>query len=358
MTINSYSPCDKTEKKPVFDWINKYKAPFLISIGIVARVIMLFYYYYTHMIDPYRSWGDVGINFARPIYYPPLTTALLNFFRYLSFGIIEVFAFYAFLWDLITSLMFYYVLKSFDIKNRNYIFGLFLVNPFWFLSNSFSLTNCGYHITDAFFFFFFFMALIYYPKDTLHAKYLFYIFLGLSMCIKYYTMPAFVLIFLKYLHERNWKEMKLLMICIAPLLIMFIIIPFLFLDWYSSESYDYLQRGFDGPIYVRFIPIFLIIILFALLRLKESDPFEISILSIIAVGTLIFFSFHYLRWFQIIIIYGILKERDFFSFNLNLVFIRREIKVDNNVLTFWLSVVGVIFSYIYLITFLRAPPFI
>jgi len=311
MTIKSNNISNNTEKKSFFDRIFEYKAGLLISFGIAARVFMLFFYYYTHMIDPNRSWGDVGLNFRNPVFYPPLTTALLNMFIFLSFGMIEIFAFYAFLWDLLTSLMFYFVLKSFDLKNRNFVFGLFLINPFWFLTNSFSLANCGYHITDAFFLFFFFLALIYYPKEKVYTKYLFFIFLGLSMCIKYYTLLTVPLFLLKYLIEKDWKEIKVFLICIFPLLIVFIILPFFYLSWYSNESYSYIQLGYNVPIFVRVIPMTLIISIFALFRLKKTDHFEASIISIIAVGSLIFFSYPYLRWFQAIILYGILKEKEF-----------------------------------------------
>ncbi len=355
MSTNSEDLSENNKKKSFFDWIFENSSEILIFVGIGVRVFILFYCYYIHILDPSRSWGDVGLNFARPVFYPVLTTAFLYILIFLSFGYIEIFAFYAFLWDLLSSITFYFVLKSFNIQNRNFVFGLFLINPFWILNNSFSLTNCGYHITDALFFFFFFLALIYYPKKENYTKYLFYLFLGLSMCIKYYTLLTVPIFFLKYLIEKDWKEMKVFILCIFPLLFFLIIIPYIFLSWYSYESYDYLQHGFDGPIYVRFIPMTLIIFFFVLFRLKKTDHFETSIVSIIAVGTLIFFSFQYLRWFQSLILYGILKEKEFFTFNLKLGIIQKEIHVNNHVLTIFLSFISVILSYIYLITFLRAP---
>jgi len=349
MSINSYTLSDNKEEKSFFEKIFEYKAGLLIFIGIAARVIMLFYYYYTHMIDPNRSWGDVGLNFKKPVFYPPLTTFLLYLFIFLSFNFIEIFAFYAFLWDLLSCLMFYFVLKSFNIKNRNYVFGLFLINPFWFLNNSFSLANCGYHITDAFFFFFFFIALIYYPKEHIHARYMFYIFLGLSMCTKYYTLLTVPLFFLKYLIEKDWKELKALIICIFPLIILLIIVPFFCLSWYSNESYTYVQLGYNIPIYVRIIPMILIMIIFTIFRLKNSDQLEISIISIIAVGSLIYFSYPYLRWFQCIVLFGILKEKEFFTFNLNLGFKNKQLSVNNHNITLFLSTFGVFLSYLYII---------
>ena len=179
--------------------------------------------------------GGCGFELCRSGFLPPITRLLLYLFIFLSFGSIELFAFYAFLWDLLTSVLFYFVLKSFDIKDRKYGFGLFLINPFWFLNNSFSLDNCGYHITDAFFLFFFSIALIYIaliclPKDKTYEKYLFYLFLGLFMCVKYYTLPALGLLFLKFFYERSWKELKILLECVVPLLITSIVIHFFYFD--------------------------------------------------------------------------------------------------------------------------------
>ena len=335
--------------KSLFEKIIGNKGIIFFFMGVTARIFMLFYYYYTHMIDPHRGWGDVGLNFRQPIFYPPLCLGLLNFFRYLSFGSIEIFAFYAFLWDLLTSLMFYFVLKSFGIKNKNYVFGLFLINPFWFLNNSFSLINCGYHITDSFFFFFFFMALIFYPKKELRYKYLFYLFLGLSMCTKYYTLPALVFLFLKNLYDKNWKEMKIFLVTIAPLLIIFILIPFSYLDYYSKELFTWYSYGSYVPLHIRIIPIVSIFLIFTFFRLKKSDPFEIIIVSIVAMASFMFFSYPYLRWFQSIIFYGILKKKDFFTFNLNLGVRKIEIVIDNHLLTFFLSMFGVLLSYLFIL---------
>jgi len=204
------------------------------------------------------------------------------------------------------------------------------------------LRYCGYHITDSFFFFFFFLALIYYSRKETYEKYLFYIFLGLSICVKYYTLPVIILFILKYLYEKDWKELIISTGIIIPLLIIFIIIPFFYLDWYREELLGWSDYGSYLPLYIRLIPIMSIIILFTLFRLRKCDQFEMLIVSMIAMGSFLFFSFNYLRWFQSIIFYGILKEKEFLKFNLNLGFIKREIKVNNHLLTFYLSFIGVL----------------
>lgn len=340
---------EEVGKKNILERILDNKALIFIIIGILARFLMLFYYYYSHIKFPNRSWGDVELNFNKSIYYPPLGTMMLDLFRVVSFGSIEVFAYWAFLWDLGTALMFYIVLKNFNIKNVNYAFGLFLINPFYFLNNSFSLENCGYHITDAFFFFFLFLALIFYPRKENYARYLFYIFLAISMCVKYYTLPALGFFFLKYLYEKDWNELKRFILSMTPILIAFLIVPILFLEPYLSELLSWYSIGKDVPLYLRIIPIGLIALSFIIFRLKKSDDFEIVIISIIAMASFMIFSYPYLRWFQSIIFYGILVERDFFQFDLNLGIIKRTINVNNHLLTFYLSFGGVLLSYLFIL---------
>ncbi|MFX0145739.1 MAG: hypothetical protein ACFE9C_16870, partial [Candidatus Hodarchaeota archaeon] len=75
-------------KKNFLDFIFSKKAILLIIIGILIRIFMLIYYYYTHAINPSLGWGDVGLNFNLSIYYPPLTTVILDSFRLISFGFV------------------------------------------------------------------------------------------------------------------------------------------------------------------------------------------------------------------------------------------------------------------------------
>jgi len=350
MKTNMENKSELLLEKNLIEKILEYKALILIAFGLIIRVIMLLYYYYTHTVDPGRSWGDIGFYFERNLTSTPLTIFLLEITRFLSFGSIEAFAFWGFFWDFLTVLMFYFVLKSFNIKNINYAFGLFLVNPFFFLNNSFSLENCGYHITDAYFFFFLFLALCFYPKKEIYAKYLFYIFLGLSLCTKYYTLPAVGFLFLKILIEKDWREMKIFICSIVPILIALLILPLFITDWFLAVLLNWSSFGTDLPLFIRIIPFAIIALLFIFFRLRDADKFEIVILSTIATASFMIFSFVYARWFQAIIFYGILKEREFFSFNLNLGLIKREIKVNNHILTFYLSFLGVFISFLLIIS--------
>ena len=297
-----------SKKSNLFSSIFKNKAFVIIIFGIGIRLIMLFYYYYSNIFVSQWRWGDIEAFFTTNRESPPLSIALLTLFRLLSFGNLELFVFWAFLCDLLTCLMFYFVLKSFNVEDITYAFGLFLINAFYFLNNSFSIEVCGYNFTDSYFYFFFFMTLIFLPKKEPKARYLFYVFLGLSMCVKYYTIPALGFFFLKYLYEKNWVEMKKFLICIIPLLLIFLVFPLMFLESYRNAIFNYPNVG-GVPLIIRIIPIGIVFIVYTLFRLKDAKDYEIIIVSIIATATFLIFSYTYVRWFQFIIFYGILTQK-------------------------------------------------
>jgi len=337
-----------------------HKALIFVCLGIVIRIFMLFYYYYTHAIDIGKSWGDVAYNYDNYTseIYPPLTILLLFFFRTLSFGFIEVFVVWAFLLDLITTLMFYYVIKGFNIPKKNYAFGLFLINPFFFLNNSFSLLNCGYHITDAFFFFFLFMAFIFYTKKDDKSRWLFYIFLSLSISAKIYTLPVLGLFFLKFIIDKDWKELKMFLISNIVVLGVFFLLPIFFGENVIVTYLFWNARGETLlPLYIRLIPASIIVILFIIFRLKKADLFEIIIFSCVATASIMFFSNPFIRYFQPLLFYGILKYKDFFSFKINLGFIKGRITVDNHIVTLVFSILAVLLAYLLIVFDFFYPSF-
>ena len=343
---------NESKEKSFLRKIIRNKGLIFIGIGITIRIFMLLYYYYTHSIDPGKSWGDIGYNYNNytSSIYPPLTIMLLVFFRFISFGIIEVFAFWAFILDISTVLMFYFVIKNFNLPKKKFALGLFLINPFFFLNNSFSLQNCGYHITDAIFFFFLFMALIFYPKKDNRSKFLFYIFLSLSIAAKIYTFPVIGFFFLKFIIEKDWKELKMFLITTVSVLFLFLIVPIFFGENFLLTYLFWNARGETFvPLYIRLIPVSILIILFLLFRLKKADIFEIIIFSIVVTASVMFFSNPFVRYFQPLIFYGILKHKEFFSFKLNWGIIKGKITVDNHIITFVLSIFAVVLAYLVII---------
>ena len=338
------------ENQSFLERILSHKAVILIAIGFLIRIFMLIYYYYTHEINPSRSWGDVGINFGEKVHYPPLTMIFLDIFKFLSFGVIEIFAFWSFIFEIAVVLLFYFVLKSFKIHNMNYVYGLFLINPFLFLNNVFSFDNCGYHITDSFFFMFLFLALAYYPKDTKTSKYMFYILIALSAAAKIYTLPIVALFFVKFLIEKNWDEMKKFLICTVPIILIFLVSPVFYIENYVRLYFLWNEVGeVTLPLFIRIIPALAISGVFLVWRLRKADLIETTFVSILIVASFMFFTNPYVRYFQPILIFGILTIKNFFTFNLNLGFIKREIKFDNNLLVFYSSFLLVAGAYLIVI---------
>ncbi len=169
------------------------------------------------------------------------------------------------------------------------------------------------------------------------------------MCIKYYSLPAVGYFIIKYLYERNWKELKIFLIGIIPILIVFFIIPLIMFDWFYNSLFNWYSVGPQIPLYLRIIPAATIFLLFVLFRLNKSDHIELSILSIITLASFMIFGYPYLRWFQAAIFYGVLKEREFFVINLNFKSFKREIKVNNHILTFIFSIFAVILAYFFIL---------
>ena len=340
---------DSNKKLSLLTKLLNNKAYIYIFIGLAIRIFMFMFYLFSDAYDPSWNWGDTEKYYIQNVTATPFSIVLLTIFRALSFGHVAIFGFWAFLWDFLICLMFYYVLKSFEVKDIYYAFGLFLINSFFILNNTFGLGECGYNITDAFFFLFFFLTLIYSTKEDPYQRYLFYLFLGLSMCTKYYTIPALGFFFLKYSMEKNWKQMKVFILIIAPFLLLLLVLPLFLYEPFRVAFFQYPNYG-DLPIYIRIIPIGSIFLLYTIFRLRKAKEYEIIILSILSMGTFLFFSYPYVRWFQILLFYGILTQKELIlSFKINLKFFKREIKVDNHLATFYLSFIGVLLAVIFII---------
>ncbi|TFG13420.1 MAG: hypothetical protein EU531_09805 [Promethearchaeota archaeon] len=341
----------------LFKRIVSYNGIIFISIGILARVFMLIFYYWIQIIQPGRSWGDIETNYYDIEIYPPLTQIFLLFFKFLSFGSLEVLAFWAFFFDILIMIQFYFVLKSFEIPNKIYAYGLFFINPFLFLNNVFSLSNCGYHITDSFFFLLFFTALYYYPKTKKIHRYLFYSFLALSIAAKLYTLPVLGFLFLKLIYEKDWEEFKIFLITHVVFISIFLISPFFFLEGYIEFFGFWNLRG-EGylPFYIRIIPAAVLAVSFLLFRFKKADALEIIFVSIFVMASFIFFSNPYIRYFQPFIFLGILRPKLYFTININLKITSFKLKVDNNLLIFIISVGCVLIAFL-LIIFVLEPTY-
>ncbi|UCC19262.1 MAG: hypothetical protein JSV62_14340 [Promethearchaeota archaeon] len=328
----------------------------LIIIGISIRIFMLIYYYIVHL-DPSVSWGDLRINFnttntmftgewiwaPTKLEYPPLTLYLLVFFKFISFGSLELFAFYAFLLELLVSLSFYFVLKKFNVPNIILVLGVFLVNPFIFLNNVFSPLNCGYHITDSFFYIFLILSLFYYLDEN---KSKFYLFSGLTMCTKWFTLPAAPYFFIKFLLEKDWKEMKKFIIFLGVPILIFLVSPLLYLPNYIDLYTGWLS-GSNIPIFNEIsifvkLGLFLAIFLgYLIIRIKKADFLEITFFSIVVMFSIMFWRRLYVRYLTPLVLYGHLKTNEnIFTIDIDFKIIHVNFRVGNNLITYGFSILG------------------
>ncbi len=348
-----------SSQKNLLERILNNKGKIFIVSGVLLRVFMLLFYYYVYSIDPSRSWGDIGHNFNPSGWsiYPVLSVLLLALFRFLSFGIIEIFAFWGFLLDLIIMFEFYFVLKSFTLSKLDRAYGLFFMNPFLFLNNAFSLANIGYHLTDSFFFLFLFGALYFLPKEDNLSKLLFYGLLTLSAAAKLYVLPALAIFLLKFLINKEWKEIKILLISTIPILVVFFVFPLLFWEGYIEFYLGWNAQGEQYfPLIIRIMPAIVILTLFLMFRLKKASMLEILAVAVVVMASFMYFSNPFVRYFQSLIFFGILQYKLYFTKEIDFRLFKREIVFDNHLITFYLSFLGVLIAYISIFTVMQWIP--
>ncbi|TFF87799.1 MAG: DUF2029 domain-containing protein [Promethearchaeota archaeon] len=354
----------------------KFKSQFrveilLIILGIAIRIFMLIYYYVIHSLEPGRSWGDVKYNYQdiRSIFtgewnwyqlaYPPLMNFFLVFLRVASFEIFELYVFYAFLLELSVCVLFYFVLKRFEIPKKNLAYGLFLINPFVFLSYVFSASNCGYSITDSFFCLLLLLGLYFYPRED---KSLFYFFMGLSMCAKWYTLPVAVYFFLKFSYNKDWIETKKVIIFIGIPILAFLILPIFYLPNYL-DLYDHwftLSQTFDItiPLYIKIIPISALFVIYLIFRLRKADLLEITFFSIALMFSFEVFAKAYVRYLTPLVFYGHLRTNEqIFIVDIGYKNNRMNFNIGNHMLTYFLSILACIAAILIILFLFNNPLF-
>lgn len=346
---------------------------FLIFLGLFIRIFMLIFYYYVNS-DPnisWGGWGDVESNYhdidtiftgewkwdQADLPYPPLSIYFLLFLRIVSFEIFELYVFYAFLLEFIVALLFYLILKKFSIPKKKLVFGLFLNNPFYFLNYVFSASNCGYHITDSFFLLLLMISLYFYPNED---KSLFYLFLGLAMCAKWYTLPAAPFFLIKYILEKNWNEFKKVFIFICAPIFIFLISPVFYLPNYLDlyKNWLYINESSPNSIFllsVKLIPFLVVFTLYSLFRLKNADRLEVTFFSLLLMNLIMLWFNLFIRYLTPLILYGHLKiKENARTIDLNLGITRVNFKIDNHFITYLLSIMGCIFSILIILFVFRS----
>jgi len=306
-------------KKKIFSYL-KSNYIFLIALGIALRVFTLIFIYfevaYTHFSR--GAMGDVQLNFydiesiftgewkwnQDDLAYPPITIYFLLFLRISAFNNIYVFFFYSFILEVATISLFYPVLKKFKVDYPKVVFGLLLINPFYYFSYVSRVFISGIRITDSFFLIFLILSLYFYPKKD---KRYFYFFLGLSMCAKWYTLPAFPLFIIKYWREKQWDELKKMLLFMGIPIIIFLISPVLYLPNYLNLYINWIITGNPLtqiiPFYLKVIPT---IILFCIIfyKIKDVDKMTLIFLSLVLTVSYILWTRFYVRYFAPLLLYG------------------------------------------------------
>ncbi len=291
----------------------------LIIVGIVFRILFLvltyFQKYYNFLGG--AAYGDLGLNFYDvdsvftgewkwnqiDLAYPPLTIYFLVLLRIIAFNNLNLFLLYAFVFEILITSLFYSVLKRFKVERSKLVLGLIFINPLYFVSFVSRLFINGYHLTDSFFCMFLLLALYCYPNEN---KKWFYFFLGLSMCAKWYTLPALPLLVIKYIIEKNWDEVLKIIFYLGIPIIIFLISPVFYLPNYL-DLYMYWGLGspftLHIPIYIKIIP-FAALFLLAVVYIKKIDRMSLTFLSLIIMISFILWARVYVRYFAPLIFFA------------------------------------------------------
>jgi hypothetical protein len=330
----------------------------LLVIGISIRVFAFIFYYIRSISSPINlnSLGDVYLNFndvesvftgewiwsSEDLAYPPLSIYLLVILRVLAINNLYIFFFYCFLIEILVVTLFYFILKEFEIPHYKLIFGSLLINPFYYASFVFRGIISGYHVTDSLFCVFLIAALYFYPRKN---KSFFYFFMAVSISVKWYTLPFFLLVFIKYIRETNWKELKQFIIYAGIPIFIFLVSPILYLPNYLDLYFDWLsghELTANIPIYFKIIP-FLILLLIGTYMTKRFDLLDITAFSFFIMVSIFWWSRLYVRYLAPLIYFGhLFIHEEIFSYNLKLFHKERKLVINNHHLTFIFSFVGVI----------------
>jgi len=332
----------------------------LVIIGIAIRIFALVFYYTETVLSPLglKSLGDVYLNFydidsiftgewiwsQDDLAYPPLSIYFLLILRFLSFNNLYIFFFYCFLIEIFAVVLFYFVLKKFKISQYRLVIGVLLVNPFYYMSFVFRGILSGYHITDSLFCIFLLFALYFHSRKN---KSLFYLFSAIAISVKWYTLPFLFLVFIKYIREKNWKEMKIFILYSGIPIFIFLISPIFYLPNYLNLYFDWLSgHSYTAsiPPYLKIIP-FLLLLVIGTYKIKDFDLLDITILSFLMMVSVQWWSRFYVRYLAPLIYFGhIFTHEEIYSFELNIFDQKRRLTLNNHSLTYIISIIGVIFS--------------
>ncbi|GAB4311325.1 MAG: hypothetical protein Kow0069_11680 [Promethearchaeota archaeon] len=348
-----------------------------IAFGLGFRLFFLVYYLFDGF-GRLTTWLDVGLDWtnvdeigSEAYYsYPPLTLLAFWGIKALSFGNFKAFVAWAGALELAVTLSFYFVcrryLTSFAFRGSSpfealvdlergrvamdegqravlrWVYAGFVVNPLWLVKEVFGTTGCGYHMSDSIFLLAFLAALWLYTWEN---KGPFYLALAVSVVIKWFTLPAVALLPLKYLLERNYRELAKFGVIVGSVVVAFLVLPFFVLPGYKTLLDFWVVRGgrlegTDLPLHLRVVPIVVTFVLYCALRLRKASVLEIAFASVAVMFTFMAFSKPYLRYLLALTFAGHLSYDESVLEVPVPVLLERPLKVDSVLFTLGLSVLG------------------
>ena len=170
------------------------------------------------------------------------------------------------------------------------------------------------------------------------------------MSVKWFTLPAAVYFFFKFLFDRNWEEMKKIIIYVGIPIFIFLISPIfylpnyldLYIGWLASPDYASI---YNPPLIFKLLLFGAVFIGILIFRIKKADLLELTFLSIIVMFSILFWRRTYVRYLTPLILYGHLKTREsIFTIDIDFKIARVHFQTGNHLLTYFLSILGCVAS--------------
>ena len=259
-------PIVTTAWKTFRDLVQRHTWIFILG-GVAIRV-MYFLYILFFQINP-NQWGDIKLNIGdgkliwenlqlgRGFFYEakfPFLGGVYVLLVYLAGSWLPIeqayfwFAFSQMVMECAIIFAFYFVVKAWtkDIHYAKLAVILWLCNPFWLIVEVIDLDRIGYHPTDYLFLFFVLIAMYFHTREG--GKKWCYIFLGLTVSIKIFTLPLIAILAANFiinpaqketresLIKINWPEIKQLILYMGIPIFLTFFLPML-LDLQNLESF-------------------------------------------------------------------------------------------------------------------------
>ncbi|MFW9785044.1 MAG: hypothetical protein ACFFFB_22375, partial [Candidatus Heimdallarchaeota archaeon] len=165
---------------------------------------------------------------------------------------------------------------------------------------------------------------------------------------KWFTLPAALYFFFKFLLNKDWKQIKNLLIYLGVPILVLLVSPLLYLPNYIDLYISWISSSktalpYQPPEYVKLIIFGGIFLIYLILRLRKADLLEITFFSVIVMFSIMFWRRPYVRYLTPLVLYGHLKTNEnIMTIDLNLKITRVHFRIGNHLFTYILSGLGCI----------------